>query len=97
TQHAESFASHCADLLDTWAAGELPRFFQPAPEDEDYRRCLASAVDYFSAESVEHRLLHRGVALHHGSMPAHYSRRLKALIDRGILRVIVATSTLSEG
>ena len=60
-------------------------------------RCLASAADYFTTESVEYRLLQRGVAVHHGKMPGLLARRLKVLIDRGFVRVILATSTLSEG
>src|SRR5207245_1121952 len=39
----------------------------------------------------------RGVAVHHGKMPGLLARRLKVLIDRGFVRVVIATSTLSEG
>jgi hypothetical protein len=42
-------------------------------------------------------LLERGIAVHHGKMPNLLARRLKAVIDAGYVRVIIATSTLSEG
>jgi hypothetical protein len=38
-----------------------------------------------------------GIAVHHGQMPALLARRLKVAIDRGNVRVVIATSTLSEG
>jgi hypothetical protein len=53
--------------------------------------------DYFSTESFEYRLLRLGIAVHHGKLPAPIARRLKRLIDQGVVRVIIATSTLSEG
>ncbi len=53
--------------------------------------------DYFTIQSVEYRLLRRGIAVHHGKMPGLLARRLKAVIDQGLVRIIIATSTLSEG
>ena len=58
---------------------------------------MASAADYFTEESAEYRLLRRGIAVHHGKMPGLLARRLKLLIESGIVRIIIATSTLSEG
>ena len=58
---------------------------------------MAAAADYFGEASVEFRLLQRGIAVHHGKMPGLLARRLKVLMDRGYVRVIIATSTLSEG
>ena len=98
TQSVVPFASDCADWLDRWPAERLPAYWSHEPEaDALWQRCLASAADYFGIESVEHRLLQRGVAVHHGRMPGLLARRLKILIDRGHVRVIIATSTLSEG
>lgn len=45
----------------------------------------------------QYRLLARGIVVHHGKMPGLLARRLKTVIDRGYVRVIIATSTLSEG
>lgn len=97
TQHPDSFASRCVDQLDAWPAERLPAYRAIDETDETWTRCLASAADYFTEESVEYRLLQHGVALHHGKMPGLLTRRLKAVIDRGYVRVVIATSTLSEG
>lgn len=96
TQHVSPFAEACVTLLDTWA-NQLPDYF-PSPQNNDlWTRCLASAADYFSEKSVEYRLLKRGIAVHHGKMPALLARRLKRVIDAGLVKIIIATSTLSEG
>jgi hypothetical protein len=97
TQNIQTFAADCVDALDDWPEAVLPNYGTVSHDDEMWNRCLASAADYFTESSVEYRLLRRGIAVHHGKMPGLLSRRLKALIDRGYLRVIIATSTLSEG
>lgn len=97
TQHVDRFASTCADLMDTWSEGRLPNYTALDQVNDLWTRCLASAADYFTVDSVEYRLLKHGIAVHHGKMPGLLTRRLKALIDRGDVRVIIATSTLSEG
>lgn len=97
TQNVEAFSSTCADLMDRWSAGELPYFSEVDESDDLWARCLASAADYFTVNSVEYRLLRRGIAVHHGKMPGLLARRLKTVIDRGFVRIIIATSTLSEG
>lgn len=97
TQSVEAFSRTAADLMDEWDDVELPPYQALQPEDERWIRCLAAAADYFSVDSVEYRLLQRGIAVHHGKMPGLMARRLKVLIDGGLIRVIIATSTLSEG
>lgn len=97
TQHIDSFARTCADQLDAWSAETLPNYMMADVTDERWIRCLACVADYFTTQSVEYRLLRRGIAVHHGKMPSLLSRRLKAVIDAGYVRVIIATSTLSEG
>jgi hypothetical protein len=99
TQNVDTFARTAADLMDEWEEHneELPNYRTEPTEDDAWLRCLASAEDYFTAESVEYRLLAKGIAVHHGRMPALLARRLKVAIDRGYVRVIIATSTLSEG
>jgi DNA-binding HxlR family transcriptional regulator len=97
TQNIESFATSCLDALGQWENEELPRYGAPDLNDDRWVRCLASAEDYFSRGSLEYRLLERGIALHHGKMPGLLARRLKRLIDGGLVRVVIATSTLSEG
>ncbi|MCQ4231953.1 DEAD/DEAH box helicase [Pseudomonas stutzeri] len=99
TQNISSFAEDCADLLEGWIAADvaLPNYWSAADDDRHWQRCLAAAEDYFTTASFEYRLLVHGVAVHHGQMPALLARRLKVAIDRGNVRVVIATSTLSEG
>ncbi len=97
TQSVDAFSAMCADLMDIWPENTLPNYRSIDEADDLWSRCLASAADYFTVQSVEYRLLRRGIAVHHGKMPGLLARRLKAVIDRGYVRVIIATSTLSEG
>ncbi|MCV3242098.1 hypothetical protein ABID19_005736 [Mesorhizobium robiniae] len=97
TQNASGFAKTCVELMDAWRDWPLPAYRAVNLEDGAWIRCLAAAADYFSVNSVEYRLLAHGIALHHGKMPSLLARRLKTVIDRGYIRVIIATSTLSEG
>jgi len=96
-QHVIPFAQTAADLMDQWQDEALPNYWSAKDDDPTWIRCLAAAQDYFTDKSFEYRLLKRGVAVHHGKMPALLARRLKVAIDRGNVRVIIATSTLSEG
>ncbi|MGC2173145.1 MAG: helicase-related protein [Candidatus Sulfotelmatobacter sp.] len=97
TQSVDAFSTTCADLMDTWPETALPNYRTETFADDLWVRCLASAADYFTVDSVEYRLLQKGIAVHHGKMPGLLARRLKTVIDRGYVRVIIATSTLSEG
>lgn len=97
TQRIEHFASTCNEALDRFDEATLPNYHAINMEDSLWIRCLATVADYFTTESVEYKLLLRGIAVHHGKMPGLLARRLKLLIDKGYVRVIIATSTLSEG
>lgn len=98
TQSPEAFSSTCANFLDQWPREGLPNYWSSDAENDPlWSRCLASAIDYFGENSVEYRLLSRGIAVHHGKMPGLLARRLHMVINRGYVRVIIATSTLSEG
>lgn len=99
TQNVSSFAENCADLLESWIAAKvaLPNYWSVADGDPHWQSCLAAAEDYFTTASFEYRLLVQGIAVHHGQMPGLLARRLKVAIDRGNVRVVIATSTLSEG
>lgn len=99
TQFVSIFAETCADLIDEWIDNEinLPNYWINPNDDIHWQNCVAAAEDYFTKQSFEYRLLVRGIAVHHGQMPALLARRLKVAIDRGHVRVVIATSTLSEG
>jgi superfamily II DNA/RNA helicase len=99
TQDVSAFAETCADLIEAWIVEEvpLPNYWSVNADDAHWQSCLAAAEDYFTKRSFEYRLLVQGIAVHHGQMPALLARRLKVAIDRGNVRVVIATSTLSEG
>jgi superfamily II DNA/RNA helicase len=97
TQNINSFARNCLLILQGWESSTLPNYRNINEQDPCWIRCLAAAADYFSDKSVEYQLLTKGIAVHHGKMPALLSRRLKEVIDQGFIRVVIATSTLSEG
>src|SRR5258708_39974159 len=96
-QNVESFAKDALKLLESWRSQALPPYRISGEQDERWMRCVAAAADYLTEESTEYRLLLHGIAVHHGKMPALLARRLKQVIDAGIIRVVIATSTLSEG
>ncbi len=101
TEHPEHYAGTFLDLLsDDWANVECPDFFAP-PDDGRKQallsRCLSSCADYFGPMSREHRLLEKGIVLHHGKMPPVMSRLLIELIQSHVINIVIATSTLSEG
>ena len=97
TEHIIPFAETCANLMDKWNEENLPDYWSTDENDPSWQSCLSAAEDYFTKSSIEYRLLRRGIAVHHGRMPALLARRLKVAIDRRQVRVIIATSTLSEG
>lgn len=69
-------------------------------DEEDQRRLEKvheACTDYCGTESYEVALLERGIACNHGQMPQRVRRLMIDLIERGICRVTLATSTLTDG
>jgi hypothetical protein len=103
TQRIGEYADDFLQLLERhWADLALPDFFRPPAPDsgeaaELWSRCLQSCADYYGRDSREHRLLERGVVVHHGKMPGLMSRLLLEVVRERIVRIVLATSTLSEG
>ena len=97
----ERYARDFLTLLDdVWARVQRPAFFQP-PDEPDAQQlwatCLRACEDYFGRDSYEYRLLTHGIVLHHGKMPGSLARLLIRVIERGIVHIVAATSTLTEG
>lgn len=97
-----NFAGWCVSLLEEdWADVELPAFFVEPPTGSEERRLLDIALavteDLFGIDSRELRLLRRGIAIHHGRMPGRLPRVIVELVERRIVRVVIATSTLTQG
>ena len=97
TQNIMSFAKTCVELMDEWEDQNIPNYWSDDEDDSFWQSCLSAAEDYFTKNSFEYRLLKHRIALHHGQMPALLARRLKVAIEKRKVRVIIATSTLSEG
>lgn len=100
-QRPELYADGLLIVLDLWQKTEdCPQFFRPPEDDGEkllWQNCLASCEDYLGQQSREYRLLEKGVVVHHGKMPAPLARLLVSLIDKRVARLVIATSTLSEG
>lgn len=100
-QGIDQFAGDFLDLLNThWKGVTLPEYFvEPTRPSHKklYENCLASCEDYFGLKSREYKLLLKGIVVHHGKMPGLMARQLIDLIDKKIINVVLATSTLSEG
>jgi hypothetical protein len=97
-----NFVGWCVSLIeDVWADVALPGFFtEPTPDSDDRRLwelALTVTEDLFGPESRELRLLRRGIAVHHGRMPGRLPRLIVELVERRIVRVVIATSTLTQG
>jgi hypothetical protein len=100
-ERAPNLAKAFVDLLEQdWAGRKIPIVFQAPTAGDDARawdRCLAACADFFGEESYEYRLLGHGIVLHHGKMPPSLGRLLVDVVDRRIVSIVLATSTLSEG
>jgi hypothetical protein len=101
TQRIIDYAGDFLALLnDTWAEVALPNYFASPQNEEQARlweRCQRACEDYFGLESAEYQLLQKGIAVHHGNMPSLLGRLLVDVVQNGIVAVVIATSTLSEG
>lgn len=101
TQNVGGYADDFLYVLnETLAETKLPNFFIP-PSDSNheklFEKCLSACADYFGFESTEFQLLQKGIVVHHGSMPGVLARLMVELIQKRIVHIVLATSTLSEG
>lgn len=79
---------------------QLPKFFTPPSDPERlalFEKCLNACEDYFGKESYEYQLLKKGIVVHHGNMPGIMARLLVELLQKRVVHIALATSTLSEG
>ncbi|URN93104.1 MAG: DEAD/DEAH box helicase [Candidatus Pristimantibacillus lignocellulolyticus] len=79
---------------------EIPEFFNEPTQESNkqlWEKCLRSCEDYFGNSSVEYKLLKKGIVVHYGNMPGLTARLLVEVINKKIVSIVLATSTLSEG
>lgn len=94
----EDYAELFLKNLESWE--EKPEFFNKPTKGiakSSYDSALDACRDYFGAHSFEFRLLTFGIVVHHGQLPVSLSRVFIALIEMSVIRICLATSTLSEG
>lgn len=67
-------------------------------EDEaSISRALEVGKEWLGKDHPAVACLKAGVAIHHGRLPSPFLRELEALLSEGVLKVIVASPTLSQG
>ncbi len=67
-------------------------------EDEaSIARALEIGKEWLGEDHPAVACLKAGVAIHHGRLPSPFLRELEALLSEGVLKVIVASPTLSQG
>lgn len=98
TQGISGYAKDFLELLEEiWEDQATPTIFTPPNDNNLWNKCLLACEDYFTKESREYRLLEKGVIVHHGRMPGTLSRFLVMAVQRRLVHLVLATSTLTEG
>lgn len=101
TARIENTAAAFLQLLEEdWPAVTLPEYFTPPDKPDDVRlleECLELCADLCGENSFEYKLLSRGMVLHHGGLPTRLRHLFTQLVDKRIIHIVIATSTLSEG
>jgi len=67
------------------------------PTDIDLSDALAVGAEWFGADHPILECLKLGVAVHHGALPGPFRREIERLLQRGILKVTIASPTLAQG
>ncbi|MBC7703453.1 MAG: DEAD/DEAH box helicase [Rhodoferax sp.] len=74
--------------------GYLPTLLD---DEAEIQRALKVGEEWLGAAHPAVACLKLGVAVHHGRLPSPFLRELEALLARGVLKVIIASPTLSQG
>lgn len=73
-------------------------YLEPLLEDEaPIARALEVGTEWLGENHPAVASLKVGVAIHHGRLPSPFLRELEILLSDGVLKVIVASPTLSQG
>ena len=73
-------------------------YLEPLLEDEaPIARALEVGTEWLGENHPAVASLKVGVAIHHGRLPSPFLRELEVLLSDGVLKVIVASPTLSQG
>ena len=66
-------------------------------DEASIARALEVGKEWLGEDHPAVACLKAGVAIHHGRLPSPFLRELEALLSEGVLKVIVASPTLSQG
>jgi predicted heme/steroid binding protein len=73
-------------------------YLDPLLDDEaSIARALEVGKEWLGEDHPAVASLKAGVAIHHGRLPSPFLRELEVLLSEGVLKVIVASPTLSQG
>jgi hypothetical protein len=87
----ESYGKQVVDLC---KRGYLDSLLEDEPS---IARALEVGKEWLGEDHPAVACLKAGVAIHHGRLPSPFLRELEALLSEGVLKVIVASPTLSQG
>lgn len=81
-------------IVDLHARGLVASVLPPGTDLSDAR---AVGAEWFGADHPILQCLELGVAVHHGALPGPFRREVERLLQRGILKVTIASPTLAQG
>ncbi len=87
----ESYGKQVVDLHER---GYLDSLLE---EEASIARALEVGKEWLGEHHPAVACLKAGVAIHHGRLPSPFLRELEVLLSEGVLKVIVASPTLSQG
>lgn len=82
------------EIVDLHARGLVSSLL---PTDVDLSDALTVGAEWFGADHHILQCLELGVAIHHGALPGPFRREIERLLQRGILKVTIASPTLAQG
>ena len=83
-----------ASAVELHRRGYLPTLLD---DEASVQRALEVGREWLGDQHPAVACLKLGVAIHHGRLPSPFLRELEALLAKGVLKVIVASPTLSQG
>jgi predicted heme/steroid binding protein len=87
----EGYGKQVVDLCKRGYLGSL------LEDDASIARALEVGKEWLGEEHPAVASLKAGVAIHHGRLPSPFLRELEILLSEGVLKVTVASPTLSQG
>jgi len=89
-----SVEPYAREIVDLYNRGLISSVL---PTDVDLHDALAVGAEWFGADHPILECLQLGVAIHHGALPGPFRREVERLLQRGGLKVTIASPTLAQG